>query len=225
MMTGMDDEPLMRPGSRGTNYDAAGKTPSQIEVDIAATRAELGEIIGTLEHKLAPRRLLESGVDTLRDAISQNLRSQPLPLALVGLGIGWLLMSQGTRPRPSRAAHDADQSTEHAYAREKSGAVMERAQVALDAADSALNRPRGHVMDQRPLALGVLGLLAGAAVALILPRSKAEERLIGAAGERLREETASLGREVGERAQHIAERTVDAAAETVRHAINGADRI
>jgi Protein of unknown function (DUF3618) len=224
-MTEMDGKPLMRPVSHDSAYDAASKTLSQIEVDIAATRAELGETIGTLERKLAPRQLLESGVDTLRDAISQNLRSQPLPLALVGLGIGWLLMSQGTRLRPSRAAHDADQSTDYASAREKSGAVMERAQVALDGAGSALNRPRGHAMDAGPLALGVLGLLAGAAAALMLPRSKTEERLIGPAGERLREETASLGREVGERAQHIAERTVDAAADTVRQAINGAGRV
>jgi hypothetical protein len=212
-MTGMDDEPLMRPRFRGTGGQAERKTPSQIEGDIAATRTELGEIIDALEHKLAPRRLLASGVDRFTETIRQNLRSQPMPLAVVGLGLGWLLMSHGSRPFPSRSAHDADQS-DNPYAGKKAGAVMERARIALDGEP---NRPRGSVMDARPLALGVLGLLAGAAVALMLPRSAGEERLIRSAGERLREETANLGRDAGER---VADLAIDAAVETVRHAAN-----
>jgi len=222
-MTGMDSEPLMRPGSHGANYDATGKTPSQIEVDIAATRSELGGIIGALEHKLAPQRLLESGVDTLKDSISQNLRGQPLSLALAGLGVGWLLMSDGRRLRPTRPAHEV-RSAHYADTRKETGAIMNNAPVAPDVAGGALDQARGRVMNQRPLVLGLLGLLAGATAALLLPRSKAEERLIGPAGARLREETGGLGREVGERAQRIAERTVDAGAKIVRHPINGAGR-
>jgi hypothetical protein len=199
-----------------------GKTPSQIEADIAGARAELGETIGALERKLAPRRLLASGVDALTNAISQNLRSQPMPLALVGLGIGWLLMPQETKPSPLRAAQAAEPSADSPYAREKSAAAMQRARMALDDPGSPLTRPRGGVMDQRPLALGVLGLLAGAAVALMLPRSKTEECLIRTAGDRLREETADLGREAGER---VADRAIDAAVETLRHAINDAARV
>ncbi len=70
--------------------------------------------------------------------------------------------------------------------------------------------------------LGVLGFLAGVGVALALPRSAAEERQIGPVGEWLREQAASLGREAVERAQHAAERTVDAAAEVLRNAIGDA---
>lgn len=224
-MTGMDSGALMRSGPRGTNYDATGKTPSQIEVDIAATRSELGGIIGALEHKLAPQRLLESGVNTLNDAISHNWRSQPLPLALAGLGVGWLLMSDGTRLRPSRPADEVDTSAQYANARKETGGIMSSARVTSDVAGGALDRARGRVMNQRPLVLGLLGLLAGATAALLLPRSKAEERLIGPARAQLREETGSLAREVGERAQHIAERTVDAAPKTVRHGLNGAARV
>jgi hypothetical protein len=253
-MTAMGDEPMMPPVSHGTARHATGKTPLQIEVDIAATRVELGEIIGALERKLAPRQLLESGVDMLTDAISiksrrisQSLRTQPLPLALVGLSVGWVLF-QGTRPRPAQAAHEADErplergeevpgtmdrkaaevreSTDQIDAWKKSGAAPEKPWVVTaKGAASAPNRPRGRVsglMDQRPLALGVLGLLAGAAVALMVPRSAAEERLIGPAGKRLREEVASFGREAVDRAQRIAERTVDAAAEVVLDAVSGA---
>jgi hypothetical protein len=223
-MTGMDSEALMS-GPRGTNYDATGKTPSQIEVDIAATRSELGGIIGALEHKLAPQRLFESGVHTLKDAISQNLRSQPLPLALAGLGVGWLLMSDGTRLRPSRPAREEDRPAQYANARKETGGIMSNAQVTSDAAGGALDRARGRVMNQRPLVLGLLGLLAGATAALLLPRSKAEERLIGPARAQLREGTLGFGREMGDRAQHIAQRSGDAAVKTVKHGLNGAGRV
>ena len=199
-MTGMDDELPMRPRSRGTSYDAAGKTPSQIEEDMVATRMELGHIIGALEHKLAPGRLLESGVDTLKDAIGQNFHSQPLPLALFGLGVGWLLMFDGTRLRPSRPTPDADRSADYAVARTEAGGIRSNARVTPDVAGRALDRTSRRVMSQRPLVLGLLGLLAGATAALLLPRSKAEERLIGPAGTRWRE-TGSLGRQVDERAR------------------------
>jgi Protein of unknown function (DUF3618) len=224
-MIATEHEPMTRPLSNGTVYDGAGNTPSRIEADIAATRAELGEILGAIERKLEPRLLLEAGVDTLKSAIGSNtsrlgqsLRSQSLPLALIGLGIGWLLASQTTRPRRPQAAHGTDERA--------SGLAGEECEtVAPGGAGSTLNRSSGGpsgLTDQGPLVLGVLGFLAGVGVALVLPRSAAEERQIGPVGEWLREQAASLGREAVERAQHAAERTVDAAAEMLRNAIGDA---
>jgi hypothetical protein len=48
-------------------YDR-NKSPDQIEQDIAATRAELSEILQTLEKKLSPPRLLEQGIGFLEKA-------------------------------------------------------------------------------------------------------------------------------------------------------------
>jgi hypothetical protein len=245
-MTATEHEAMMRPVSHGTASDIAGDTPAQIEADIAATRTELGEILGALERKLAPQVLLDSGIDMLKATISsqasqlsQSLRGQPLRLTLVGLGIGWLLASQQARPRQSQAAREAvgraDEcvgdgretvagaatravdAADYAYARAKSGAAADKARLARDRGGSAIG-----LLVQGPLARGALGLLAGAAAALMMPRSTAEDRLIGPAGDWLREQAANLGREAVERAQHVAERTVDVAAELVRNAINDA---
>ena len=41
-------------------------------MNIATTRAELGDIIGALERKLAPRQLLDSGVVMLKDVIASE---------------------------------------------------------------------------------------------------------------------------------------------------------
>jgi hypothetical protein len=243
----------VRPSRRDTAYVPAGNTPSQIEVDVATTRAELGETLGALERKLAPRQLLGCGVDVLKNVINGTKRplrpssqGQPLPLALVGLSIGLLLLSQRTRPRPSQAAHETDErarertanmretvtdTTSHSAepigfgrTRGKSSAMPDNA----DAADNAQNHPSGRasgLTSRHPLALGAASLLAGAVVALVLPRSAAEERLTGPVGDWVREEAANLGCDVLDRAQYVAERTVDVAVEVARDAINDVGKV
>jgi Protein of unknown function (DUF3618) len=244
-------------------YDAAGKSPQEIEQDIAGTRAELGELLDEIERKLAPRQLLERGMDMLKDTVSGNatglgntLRQHPLPLTLIGIGVGWMLLSAGTRGRVSEragnlarrlndkvsrttaqpgdpAAYASEEpSAGYAYARQKSGRVMGAAEERLSrlgdaagayagAAGHRLNDVRarvGGLAEDHPLALGALGILAGAVVALLLPRSQLEDRLVGSAGEEVRRRAAQLGREAAERAQEVVERTADAAADAVREA-------
>jgi hypothetical protein len=102
-------------------YDAGGKSPDEIEQDIGQTRGQLGEILDELERKLAPRQLLERGVDMLKDSmtgegggLSDTLRAHPVPLALLGIGVGWMVVSMSGRSgrigeRVSGVLHDAGQ--------------------------------------------------------------------------------------------------------------------
>ncbi|HEV2550207.1 MAG TPA: DUF3618 domain-containing protein [Stellaceae bacterium] len=253
--------------TRDADYDGAGKSPQEIEHDIADTRAELGELLDEIERRLAPRQLLERGMNMLKDAtgLGETIRRNPVPLALIGVGVGWMLLSEGTRGRVSERAGDlarqlrdkvtgSTASTEpgdpaayaleepaagYAYARQKSGRVMgeaeerpsrlsdaarqgmERAGEYAGAAGERLNDMRsriGALVEDRPLVLGVLGILAGALVALLLPRRELEDRLVGSAGEDMRRRAGQLGREAADRAQEVMERTADAAADAVRDA-------
>jgi hypothetical protein len=79
-----------------------GKKPAEIEAEIARTRSDLSETLEALEDKLAPRQLLERGLDMVRHSmdgnstgrIGETLRENPVPLALIGLGLGWLMLSK-----------------------------------------------------------------------------------------------------------------------------------
>jgi hypothetical protein len=51
-----------------------------------------------------------------------------------------------------------------------------------------------RMMDEQPLALAVLGLAAGAAVAALVPPTRMEERTLGPIGERITEEAQEAGR-------------------------------
>jgi hypothetical protein len=92
-----------------------GKRPEDIEAEIAATRSGLAETLEALESRLAPRQLIEKGFDMMRDGIDGNmgrvgqvLKENPIPLALIGAGIGWLMLSgTGASRQVGRAASDA----------------------------------------------------------------------------------------------------------------------
>jgi len=294
MSVDSEGEDLLLPAPVGvadSGYDASGKSPDEIEQDIGETRAELGAILDELERKLAPRQILERGVDMLKDTMSgeagglgETLRSHPVPLALLGIGVGWMVMSMTGRggrlgERVSGALHGAGQragalagqmrekvagmtssaaaasapgpypteSAGYAYARQKSGEAMGEARGAVqdtarrvqEAGSAAWEQASAYagkagetvhdardrlarLVEDHPLAMGALGLLAGSVIAALLPRSDAEERLVGPAGEQIRDGAANLGREAVERAHQVAERTVDAAMDAVRQAVNEA---
>ncbi len=193
--TGGEIIPPQPAAPEGAGYDSSGKSPQQIENDIVETRAQLGELLDELERRLAPRQLLEKGVDMLKDTMSgdggrlgETLRSHPVPLALIGIGVGWMLMA-GTagrtrlgeygsdlRDRVSGALQDAGaragefagqikdkvtgaaraapssppyptESSGYAYARQKSGEAMDRAQQAAQSAGSAVQDKMRQAQD------------------------------------------------------------------------------
>jgi hypothetical protein len=100
------EAPELLPSRREDGYDAAGKSPGEIEADIVETRAGLAEILDAIERRLAPRHLMERGIDMLKETMSGEggglggaLRSHPLPLALIGMAVGWIMMSSSARAR------------------------------------------------------------------------------------------------------------------------------
>ncbi len=201
----------------GVPYDARGKDPTEIEHDIEATRAELGAVIDALEQRLAPRHLVEKGMAMMKDTLDGNggafgasLRAHPVPLALVGAGLGWLLVAgaAGTTFARRAAGEVADSSASdageelagYAYARTKPRLSVAAAAAAKAAAGARAGL--GRAIDDNPLALAFLGLLAGAAVGLLLPKSRIAARIIGPAGARIRDD----GQEAVERAKNAAMR-------------------
>jgi len=129
---------LLPPAGDDT-YDARGKSPERIAEDIAATRAELAHILTELEHRLAPQQLLERGMDMLKDTmeggaggVGEMLRRHPVPLALIGVGVGWIAVAMSARAAQGDGSAAYSTATSgFAHAREKAGGTMDRAQQTL----------------------------------------------------------------------------------------------
>ncbi|MBI5162736.1 MAG: DUF3618 domain-containing protein [Magnetospirillum sp.] len=74
-------------------------TTEDIQEQIERTRGEMASTLSAIERKLSPRQLMDQAVDTMRELasdqsrVSQMVRENPIPLALIGLGIGWLAVA------------------------------------------------------------------------------------------------------------------------------------
>ncbi|MDB5594645.1 MAG: hypothetical protein JWM36_1606 [Hyphomicrobiales bacterium] len=74
---------------------------------------------------------------------------------------------------------------------------------------------------EQPLVLGALGLLAGAALAAMLPRTQVEEEYMGSTAQRLRDEARHTAEETYQRAKSAASKAVDKAAEVASQEFSG----
>ena len=79
------------------------RSAEQIQADIQRTRRDLDQTLTQLERRLEPRRLVDQGIDYVRDHgaveylsnLGKAAKDQPLPLALVGVGLAWMMMTNG----------------------------------------------------------------------------------------------------------------------------------
>jgi hypothetical protein len=77
------------------------RQPERIESEIEQTRAEVSSTIDAIQRKLTPGQLMDQAVDYLRTSapadfgtnLSRSIRDNPLPVALIGVGVAWLMMS------------------------------------------------------------------------------------------------------------------------------------
>lgn len=85
-----------------------------------------------------------------------------------------------------------------------------------DRAADYTNRARSGLSalaTEQPLVLGALGLLAGAALAAMLPRTQVEEDYVGSAARQLRDQASSMASETYERAKSAASKAAEVASQ------------
>lgn len=95
--------------------------PDRIRSDIRGTRAEMDETVDAIERKLTPGSLLDEVLDRFRgpdggglsdmaSGVGDTVRRHPVPLALMGLGLGWMAIERmtGSSATPRRGASDED---------------------------------------------------------------------------------------------------------------------
>ena len=116
---GIEDEMQMAESTEDEN-------PTEIRDDIEDTRARMSSTIDAIQEKLSPHNLMEQAKETARDAtigrvqdmasnaadtaretgstLMDTMRQNPVPVALAGIGLGWLFLS--ARRTSSRRQQD-----------------------------------------------------------------------------------------------------------------------
>ncbi len=85
----------------GNTTDPGDRSSAEIEREVEGTRAQLTETLGALRESASPGQLMDRAVDYLRGSggadftrnLGEAVRDNPLPVLLIGAGIGWLLLS------------------------------------------------------------------------------------------------------------------------------------
>jgi ElaB/YqjD/DUF883 family membrane-anchored ribosome-binding protein len=94
-------------GGGGAVVDEDEATRAEIErtrAEIERTRADMSETVDAIQDRLSPESLMEQAKDRVKEATVGNaqeassgivgtIRANPLPAALTGIGLGWLLMN------------------------------------------------------------------------------------------------------------------------------------
>lgn len=84
----------------------------EIERELDDTRSRLDATLGALQQKLAPATMVDQAVAYFKEGggvelgrnLGRSVRDNPIPVALIGIGIGWLMMSNSRRHDSSSAS-------------------------------------------------------------------------------------------------------------------------
>lgn len=88
----------------------------EIESDIERARAEVSSTIDAIQSKLTPGQMMDQALQYLRNSgtgefgsnLGRTVKENPVPVALIGVGVAWLMMGGGQRRRATPAWRDVD---------------------------------------------------------------------------------------------------------------------
>jgi hypothetical protein len=137
------------------------RSPDQIEADIERTRHDLDATLSALEQRLTPGQLMDQGLAYLRrsgareyvDRLGETAKQDPVPLALVGVGLAWLMWSERGRGRSGDAEPHGSFA---ASAQERAASIADNAAAMKDGVARASHRVAGtaHALRERAGRLG-----------------------------------------------------------------------
>lgn len=223
-----------RPSTASTPTTPAGDDPAQLRAEIARTRAEMAETIDAIQEKLSPPHLMQQAKDTVREAAVgkvkdvmtsatdtasqlasdaqdraqdavRHIRDNPLPAALAGAGLAWLMMRGGRREEPRHYYTAGPVGSSSGY-----GAAREHWE------SRGMRRPAqedwGRTLSENPIPTA----LAGAGICwLLLNRSQAS-RMSPSSGSRMMREGSRMATDTARQMRDTVRDKVEDVTETMQ---------
>ena len=82
------------------------RRPEEIQAQIARTRGDMDATLSAIEQRFTPGQLMDQGLDYLRNSggrefvsnLGGSVKNNPLPVALMGIGMAWLMATGNRKP-------------------------------------------------------------------------------------------------------------------------------
>lgn len=177
------------------------KDPEDLEREADDVRENLEGTVDKLMHQLSPSELIDQGISFFRSKgdfdfvrnLVRHVENNPVPTVLAGVSLIWLMTASGqssamSGERLKSTSHDAAERARETGQQVATGAsdVMHRVSdasrhTAESARDGLRNARESYteMLREQPLLVGVLAVAAGAALGALLPRTSAEDRMVG----------------------------------------------
>lgn len=220
--------------------------PDLIRRQIEHTRTQLGVTIQEIGERLSPENLLEQAKSSAREAtvgrikdmkneanrkvegvgnnLSQTIRDNPLPVAVIGLGLGWLLLSErnkrdayGMENYPYRGANNRyyyDEANDESFIEDARQRVSHAASAVGNRTTEIKNRVTDVVQDAGD---AVTDVASNAGEAVGDTAQRAGETISDAASRVSDSVTQTAGR-IGETAEKVQERAGEVTSKTMQEA-------
>lgn len=100
------------------------RSSEEIEREVEATRSGLDRTMEALKEKMTPGQLLDEAMNSLRGSgasdmvrnLGSQVRDNPLPLAMIGAGMAWLMMGRGHHDgRSERTSFNGSWPDDYSY--------------------------------------------------------------------------------------------------------------
>lgn len=96
-----------------TSFSDQDRSPAEIEREVEDARATLRATLDEIRGRMSPRQMLDQALDYAQASggaeftrnLGRQVRDNPLPVALIGAGIGWLLVADRNGRRAPLPAH------------------------------------------------------------------------------------------------------------------------
>src|SRR5215217_6826033 len=93
---------------------ATGRTSADLQREIDADRQRIEQRIGAIQERMSPGQLVDEVIAYAKDSgggeyvsnLGKALKANPLPVALMGVSLAWLMAKQGIPSQTSASAEE-----------------------------------------------------------------------------------------------------------------------
>jgi hypothetical protein len=173
------------------------------------------------------RGTLKTGVQGSSGKILEGVKHNPISAALIGVGagvvaVGGIMAARTERPNYETRKYDERMrgmvNTIESSSMTQQGSGKYGLQYETQRAKDGL----GKLLESQPIAIGAVALLAGAAIGLLLPRTRYEDSFMGERSDQLISKAKGKASEVMDVAKNTASDVMQTAKETVSDVVRTA---